>query len=336
MTRIRVALLVTKPMAASIFDAETLAFLDSFAVYRDPALLPETVTAAYMGEELAEADACVTCWGTPAFTDALLDGAPRLRLIAHAAGSVKHLVCPTLFRRCRLVSNASVIAAEVAQTTLALLLSSALGLWQGAARTRAGAWGGGEAGAFRTRDLSCMTIGLIGASRVGREVIRLLRPFGCRILLSDPTLAPLEAEALDVELAPLVTLLGASDIVSLHAPAIESCRHMMDAAAFARMRDGAIFLNTARGMLVDEDALARELRSGRLYACLDVTDPEPPAPDHPFRTLPNVLLTPHIAGGHTVDCRRRLGRTAVLQIHHYFTKGVLQDEILPEMLDGMA
>ncbi len=336
MTQYRVALLVTKQLAASIFDAETLAFLDSFAEYRDPALLPDTITQAYMAEELAGADACVTCWGTPGFTDELLAGAPKLRLIVHAAGSVKHLVCPTLFRRCRLVSNAPVIAAEVAQTTLALLLSSALGLWQSAARTREGGWSGGEAGVFRTRDLCCMTVGLIGASRVGREVVRLLRPYGCRILLSDPTLAPLEAQALGVELVPLEALLRASDIVSLHAPAIESCRHMMNATAFGWMKDGAVFLNTARGMLVDEDALVRELQSGRLYACLDVTDPEPPAPDHPFRTLPNVLLTPHIAGGHTLDCRHRLGRTAVLQLYNYFTKGLLQEEIRPEMLDGMA
>ena len=143
------------------------------------------------------------------------------------------------------------------------------------------------------------SVGLVGASRIGRRVISLLRPFDLEVLVSDPYLKPGEAAGLGAQLVELVELddlARRSDIVSLRAPEIASTYRMINARRLSRMRDGATLLNTARGALVDTGALVAELRTGRIQAILDVTDPEPLAPDSPLYTLPNVVLTPHLAG----------------------------------------
>ena len=103
-------------------------------------------------------------------------------------------------------------------------------------------------------------------------------------------------------------------------------------------RDAAfdLLVITARGMLIDEEALVKELQTGRFFACLDVTDPEPPAADHPLRTLPNVIITPHVAGGHTVNGRKMLGRNSIKEVYNFLTKGLIAYEVRGEMLERMA
>jgi phosphoglycerate dehydrogenase-like enzyme len=156
-------------------------------------------------------------------------------------------------------------------------------------------------------------IGLIGASRVGRRLLELLRPFDFTVLLHDPYVSPAEAAALGAELLPLDDLLRHSDIVSLHAPDIPETYRMLDAGRLALVRDGGVLINTSRGALVDPDALTDELVSGRLHAILDVTEPEPLPAGSPLYRLPNVFLTPHIAGslGNELE---RLGRIVVEEL----------------------
>jgi phosphoglycerate dehydrogenase-like enzyme len=127
-------------------------------------------------------------------------------------------------------------------------------------------------------------------------LIRLLKQFDVRILVHDPYLSDEAVSELGAEKVELDELLKQSDVVSIHAPSIPETTHLLNERTLRLMKDDAILINTARGSLIDEDALVAELRQGRLWACLDVTDPEPPAPDHPFRSLPNVTLIPHIAG----------------------------------------
>ncbi len=150
-------------------------------------------------------------------------------------------------------------------------------------------------------------VGVIGASRVGRRLLELLRPFDFSVLLHDPYVSTAEAAALGAEPLPLDDLLRHSDIVSLHAPDIPETYRMLDAGRLALIRDGGILINTSRGALVDPDALTDELVSGRLHAILDVTEPEPLPAGSPLYRLPNVFLTPHIAGslGNELE---RLGR----------------------------
>lgn len=333
----RVGVAVTRAMARSIFAQEDLDFLTSFAEINPIDGLPKTLDPQAVAGLMEQADAIITCWGTPPISREMLEGAPRLRLVAHAAGSVRALVPPEFWNgKRRVCSNAGIIAEDVAQTTLALMLTSLRQLWGFAASTRAGEWTGGEASRFTTRRLDGLTVGVVGASMVGREVIKLIRPFGCRILLADPYVSPMEERALGVRRVELCDLLRESDVVSLHAPANEDCRHLINARTAPLIKDGALFINTARGLLVDEAALIKELTTGRIFACIDVTDPEPPAADHPFRKLPNVILTPHIAGGHTQNGRKMLGRNAILEVYNYLTRGLLANEVRPEMLKHMA
>jgi phosphoglycerate dehydrogenase-like enzyme len=159
-----------------------------------------------------------------------------------------------------------------------------------------GAWRDADAPA-NALYLRGATVGLVSASTVAREVIRLLRPFDVRVLVYDPYLSDRDAGRLDVEKVELDALFERSDIVSLHAPSIPATRHMIGAAQLARLRDGTLLINTSRGSVLDHDALFKAAETGRFRVVLDVTEPEPLPTDHPLRRLPNVYLTPHGSGG---------------------------------------
>jgi phosphoglycerate dehydrogenase-like enzyme len=159
-------------------------------------------------------------------------------------------------------------------------------------------------------------VGLVGASLVGRHVIELLRSYELDVAVADPYLDRTEADRLGVGLMELDELCAWCDVLSLHAPEIESTRGMIGAAQLARLHKGAFLINTARGRLVDHDALLVELESGRLAAILDVTEPEPLPADSPLRRLPNVLLTPHVAGATGTELWR-LADLAVEEIERF-------------------
>lgn len=154
------------------------------------------------------------------------------------------------------------------------------------------------AGNYRRR------VGIVGASRIGRRVTALLRGFDLEILLTDPYLHPDEADRLGARLTGLPELFAACDTISIHAPLLPQTAGMITRALLAAMPDGATLVNTARGDLIDQHALEEELVSGRLSAVLDVTTPEPLPASSPLYTLPNVLLTPHIAGSMGNELRR--------------------------------
>jgi phosphoglycerate dehydrogenase-like enzyme len=157
------------------------------------------------------------------------------------------------------------------------------------------------------------TVALVGLGCVGRSLLDLLRPFGCKVLVVDPFLAEPEAERLDVEQVSLPEALGRATVVSLHAPDVPETRGMIGAAELAAMPDGAVLVNTARGRLIDTRALTACASTGRLRVALDVTDPEPLPLDHPLRLMANVIVTPHVAGP-TTDDLPRLGEAAVAEV----------------------
>ncbi|MFH8711510.1 hydroxyacid dehydrogenase [Streptomyces zaomyceticus] len=263
----------------------------------DPHLVAHDLTtpAPRVAAALAEAEILLTCWGATPLTPEILDRAPRLRAVIHAAGSVKHHITDACWDRgLRVTSAAAANALPVAEYTLATILLAGKRVLDSAQRyaelrtdhawlTESAAWGN-----YRR------TIGVVGASRIGLRVIDLLRPFDFEILLYDPyvDVPPPGAELV----TDLDDLCARSTVVSVHAPQLPSTYRMIGAAQLAAMPDGATLINTARGSLVDETALLPHLLTGRLHAVLDVTDPELPAPDSPLYALPNVLLTPHVAG----------------------------------------
>ncbi len=266
---------------------------------------------------LEDADVAVTSWGCPTLDQTALRSADALRLVVHAAGSVKPIVSDTLFERgIQVTSGAAVIGKGVAETTLGIMITASkdiLGLNQA---TSKGAWSEAR---HTCQDFYDITIGIVGCGQVGRHLISLLQSFEVDVLVYDPYLSDEEAIQMGVRSVSLNELVRRSDIVSLHAPSIPETRHIINHETLGLMRDGAILINTARGSLINEDDLVREVASGRIRAWLDVTDPEPPAADHPFRKLPGVVLTPHIAGTVT-NGRRRIGRYVLAEIER-FAKG---------------
>ncbi|MFF9068972.1 hydroxyacid dehydrogenase [Streptomyces sp. NPDC014891] len=263
----------------------------------DPHLVAHDLTSCdpRTSAALAEAEVLLTCWGATPLTGDVLDRAPRLRAVVHAAGSVKHHITEACWNRgLRVTSAAAANALPVAEYTLAAILFAGkrvLGSAQRYAELRTEhAWLAESAdwGNYRR------TVGIVGASRIGRRVIDLLRPFDIEILLYDPyvDVPPPGTELV----ADLDELCARSTVVSVHAPQLPATHGMIGARQLAAMRDGTTLVNTSRGSLIDERALLPHLVSGRLHATLDVTDPELPPPDSPLYSLPNVLLTPHVAG----------------------------------------
>lgn len=333
----RIALLLTSDMARAVLDRESLALLDACGQTSGIEGLPESLDPARMAEIAEGADACMTCWGTPGFTPEVLAAAPKLRLIAHAAGSVKSLVPDIAWQRgIRVTSAAPIIAEDVAETVLGLMIVSLKRLQPMIDASRRGEWADELVSPERCTRLHRITVGVIGASAVGRNLIRMLKPFGVAVLLFDPFVDEAGARELGVTRAPLEELMERADVVTLHAPAVAETRRMINGRNLSRMRDGALFINTARGSLVDEAALVKELSSGRISACLDVFDPEPPEPASPLYRLPNVILTPHVAGGHTANGRLQQGRFIVNQICRFLAEGKLDFEITRTMLARSA
>ncbi len=310
-----VAVLMDTANAGRIMTPELWSELESFAeLRRNPHPRPPTFEEAMA--LLRDAEAALCTWGSPRFTQELLGQAPRLKMIAYAGGSVKPIVSEAVWERgIRVTSAAAGIAVDVAETTVALMVISVKKIWQYHRWTRSGGWGT-NAPWGPPEEMNGKTVGIIAASHVGRNVIRLLKAYDVHLLLYDPYVTEEQAQEMGVEKVSLEDLLRRSDIVTCHAPATEETYHLLNAERLRLLKDGAIFINTSRGSLVDERALIQELMTGRIFACIDVTDPEPPSPDSFLRKLDNVILTPHISG--CITNRTRLGKLVVEELRRFF------------------
>lgn len=321
----RVAFAMDPESHGEVFAPPALAELAAFADVISPEPLTE-LRSAHARAMLSETDLLLTGWGAPRIDADALDHAPRLRAIVHAAGTVRTFLDEGVFARgIRVSSCASANAVPVAEFALACTI---FGL------KRAGRFIAQLRETHGVRDVTAMppigtyrvSIGVIGASRVGREMLRMLKSLDVDVLLTDPFIMRDEAHALGAELVSLRDLCLRSDVVSVHAPLTELTAGMIGIAELSAMRDGAVLVNTARGALVDTDALTAELLTGRLDAYLDVVDPEPLPADSPLYTLPNVTLTPHIAGalGNEIT---RLGELAVAEAARFSADGTFDHEV---------
>lgn len=252
---------------------------------------------------LAEAEVIVGHWGCPPLDAAMLDRAPRLGLFAYAAGTVKMTLTDAVWDRdIRVTSGANANAEPVAEFTLAAVLFANKGvLWRRGPTdfSAMSAMGDRHWGNYGR------TIGIVGASLIGRRVIELLRPFPhLSVTLYDPYVTPEEAASLGVAKLELDELCAGADVLSIHAPALPETMHMIGPEQLSALPDGATVINTARGPLIDHEALLPHLSSGRLYAILDVTDPEPLPDDSPLLEMPNVWISPHLAGSQGSELAR--------------------------------
>ncbi|GAA0949503.1 hydroxyacid dehydrogenase [Kribbella koreensis] len=287
------------------FDRPRLDRLRSLVALPDP-IWTDELDSARARARLATADLIVSSWGVPRLTADRLAAAPRLKAVFHAAGSVRSVADGVLWARdIVLTSAADANAIPVAEYTLAAIILAGKKAPFLAADAATAYRGWGQSQGFGDLSNFRRTIGVVGFSRIGRRVVDLLRVLdGPSVLVADPHADPAEVEAAGARLVGLDELLPRVDVLSLHAPALPSTYQMIGARELAGLPDRATVINTARGSLIDSAALAAECRAGRLFAILDVTDPEPLPADSPLRSTPNVMITPHIAGSLGTEIHR--------------------------------
>ncbi len=328
-----VAFIVSPDVAVQMFRSVDMDRLRAVADVNDP--LDVRDREAVKGA-LRKASIALTGWGSPNFNGEILESALNLKLIAHSAGSVKSLVNDAVYDRgIRVTTAAGGNAVPVAQFTVAMMVMMLKQVpWLAADYSR-GVFKHSNPRAKVVRELHDMTVGLVGASRIGRLVIELLRPFyGLTIKLYDPYVTAEQARQLGVTLSSLEEVFGC-EVVSVHAPNIPETRHMVNAQMLSLLPDHAVLINTSRGALIDESALIAEVRKRPIYVALDVTDPEPPAADSPLRTEENILITPHIAGAMN-QARRDMGKIAIEQCIAFINNQPLSAEVTRAMYPTQA
>ena len=231
--------------------------------------------------------------------DELLDAAgPGLKVVSNYAVGYDNIDVAACRARGVAVGNTpGVLTETTADLAFALLMAVARRIPESYDYVRADQWQTWGPLTLLGKDIHGATLGIVGLGRIGREMARRARGFGMRTIYYSRTQAPPEVEAeLGATFAPLDDLLAESDYVTLHTALTEETHHLIGAVALARMKPGAILINTSRGGVVDQAALVEALRSGQLFgAGLDVTDPEPMRADDPLLSLPNCLVVPHIA-----------------------------------------
>ncbi len=276
--------------------------LERLAQEHETDVWPERLppSAEQLVERAAEAEGLLTLL-TDRIDAAVLDACPKLRAISNYAVGYDNIELDAATARGIPVGNTpDVLTDATADLTFALLLAAARRLPDAVASVSARDWLTWEPARYLGAEVYGATLGIVGLGRIGRAVAQRAEGFRMRVIHTGPG----SDTTLDEVLAE-------SDFVSLHCPLTPETHHLIDAAALARMRRGAILVNTARGPIVDQAALAQALREGTIAgAAIDVTDPEPPPPGDPLLSAPNLIVTPHI-GSATLAARSRMAELAV-------------------------
>ena len=333
----RPAIVIAHFEGFTAFDEAALGRLDTIGRLLDQKPL-HTWDEPRAQELLAEAEIIVGHWGCPLFSPGFFETAPNLRLFAYGAGSVKSYLTDELWERDILVtSGADANAEPVAEYTLAMILLANKGVFPAIDReSHRVAWTP-PAGAASHGNWN-KPIGLVSASMIGRRVAQLLQALPhLDVKIYDPFVDAKTIEALGAtKQESLVELCAQADVLSIHAPALPDTHNLIGQKELAALRDGATVINTSRGHCLDLDALTTELESQRLFGIIDVTDPvEPLPPEHPLRTLPNAVLTPHIAGSQGTELAR-MSEWVINEVERYATGLPLRNPVTREMIDRIA
>jgi D-3-phosphoglycerate dehydrogenase / 2-oxoglutarate reductase len=274
-------------------------------------------------QDLADADALIVRSATKV-TAAVIEAAPRLRVIARAGTGVDNVDVPAASARGVVVMNApGANSISVAELALGLMLALARHVAAADAAMKQGKW---EKKKFVGEELRDKTLGLAGLGRIGQEVARRARAFGMRVIAHDPFIAAHVAEDLGVELASMDDVFAQSDYVSLHLPSTPATRNLVNAELLAKAKKGIRIVNTARGDLVDETALADAIESGHVGgAALDVFEVEPP-PDPRLQQLPQVIATPHIAAS-TREAQELVGVETATALRDFLRDGIIRNAV---------
>ncbi len=285
-------------------------------------------------DALTDVQVIFSGWGMPKVDAPLLAHAPDLEIIFYGAGSIRGFATDAMWDRgirvCSAWAANGVPVAEFSFANIILLLKRA---WRHALDIKAQRRYSGKLpvpGAYGS------TVGLVSLGEIGRQVCRRLQHLDVNVIAYDPYVDRQHTAELDAELVDLPDLFRRSDVVSIHTPWLPETEGMIGGELIGSMKSGAGLLNTSRGAVIDEPAMIEVLqRRDDLSAVLDVTHPEPPAEDSPLYTLPNVVLTPHIAGSMDGECRR-MGQTMVEECRRWLAGEPLNYEVTRERAKRMA
>ncbi len=332
-SHLTVAVAVHPSLFENLFSQESQERLAALAILKfqeqDTRLAEEELT-----ELIQDCEVAISGWGTPPFSQAVMDGAPELKMIAHSAGSIKRLLpAPVWERDILVVHAAAAIAPAVAEMTLLLILMCRRDVHRISQRMKEGEpWPQtGNLG----HELAGSRVGIIGAGHTGRNVIRVLRALDTELWVYDPYVSAERARALGVRQVTLEELMSQCPIITVQAPPTKETHHMIGRDLLDQIQDGALFVNTARSHVVDADSLYESLQENRYQAALDVFDTEPLPTDSRLRSLPNVTLTPHMAGK-SENARRRQGALIVNELERYIRGEPVRERVTRDMLATMA
>lgn len=325
-----------RPKALYVLGAESFERIYGPAERQDIEALLEVIApvqdsrvAEHSPHLLAQVEIILSGWGGPRLDSRFLAAAPNLRALFYGAGATSGIVTPEAWARGVKVSSAwAANAVPVAEYALAAIL---WGLKRVLPHARAVRQARSFAPRLPVAGAYGSTVGLVSLGMVGRMVADRLRSFDVEVIAYDPIVEEAAARNLGVCLVGLDELFRRADVVSVHAPWLAETEGMITGELVEAMKAGATLINTSRGAVLDEPAVLEVLaRRDDLQAVLDVTHPEPPGPDSPLYDLPNVLLTPHIAGSVGRECNRQ-GRYMVEELRRYLAGQPLHWEITPEV-----
>lgn len=301
-------------------------------------LHPVQVNTQNLDAELPRLDkveVIFSTWGMPALQPAQLARMPQLKVLFYAAGSVKQLAPLYLDHGITVVSAWAANAVSVSEFCLGQILLACKGYFRNTRDCRLPERND-QRKAFHGQGVYGETVAIIGAGQIGRNLIRLLKPFRLHVAVVDPYLSEPEAESLGVSRVSLEEAFARAYVISNHLPDLPDLQGVLNGDLFASMRPDATFINTGRGRQVNEAELIAVLRRRPdLVALLDVTDPQPCAPDSAFYALPNVQLSSHLAGAHN-DEVVRMADTVIEEFHRWQNGDPLRFAVTRDMLERMA
>ncbi|HHV97801.1 MAG TPA: hydroxyacid dehydrogenase [Clostridiaceae bacterium] len=284
-------------------------------------------TEEELRDRLEGKDVCITGWGNPKFTEKVLEKAKDLKIVAHTGGTVAPIVSDYLYDMgVKVISGNLYYAESVAEGVIAYILAALRDIPYYANMMKEGGWKKPD---YYIEGLLDHTVGLVGFGTITRFVINMLKPFRVKIKVFSKHLKEEDMQKYGIEKASLEEIFSTCKIISIHSAQRPDTYHMINKRLLEMIPDGALLVNTARGSIIDEEALIEELSKGRFKAILDVFEQEPLPDDSKLRKMDNVILIPHMAGP-TVDRRRYVTLGLIEDINAYFKGEPMKNEISKE------
>lgn len=333
MTKKKSALVLDIASAERIYGAQEMAQIREITDLREG-----VITCADLQRDpglLRDVELVFSGWGAPVFNAELLSASPKLEAIFYGAGSIKGITPPEFWDKAiPITSSWYANAIPVSEFTEALIILSLKKFWQSSRQCRSPA-------TFRHPEVCGAygaKIGLVSLGMIGRLMANRLKSHKLEVLAYDPFVDQAQADSLNlgVRLVSLATVFSECEVVSLHTPNLPSTRGLITGALLSSLKQDATFINTSRGAVVDEVALLKTLEERPdIFALLDVTNPEPPLEGSPLYTLPNVVLSPHLAGSMGDECHR-MGQLAIDQCRKHLVGEKMEWRVTRQMAENMA